>query len=155
MLTSCQKIVTSQSLFGFLANLEQSGGRIPDTESAKVMFSVIVTFCLTKTKNRTKKSLTELSHYCFQQRYIFGQKVLIFCKKMLTSAKLRGARHQQAYFLKLNMSVYFRAKFEVPSIILTGFRQEGGGRVVNFTSPSPTSKQSPKKPTHNRVNMIY
>ena len=28
--------------FRFLDNLEQPGGRIPDTESAKVMFSVIV-----------------------------------------------------------------------------------------------------------------
>ena len=65
-LTSCQKIVTSLSFFGFLANLEQSGGRIPDTESAKVMFSVIVTFYLTKTENRTKKSVTQLSHYCFE-----------------------------------------------------------------------------------------
>ena len=65
-MTSCQKIVTSLSFFGFLANLEQSGGWIPDTESAKVMFSVIVTFCLTKTENRTKKSLTQLSHYCFE-----------------------------------------------------------------------------------------
>ena len=49
-----------------LANLEQSGGRIPDTESTKIMFSVIVTFCLTKTENRTKKSLTQLSHYRFE-----------------------------------------------------------------------------------------
>ena len=30
----------------FLANLEQSGGQIPDTESATVMFSVMVNFCL-------------------------------------------------------------------------------------------------------------
>ena len=44
----------------FLANLEQSGGRILDTDSAKVMFLAIVTFSLTKTKNRTKKSLTQL-----------------------------------------------------------------------------------------------
>ena len=65
-LTPCRKIMTSFSFFGFLTNLEQSGGRIPDTESAKVMFSVIVTFCLTKTENRTKKSLTQLSHYCFE-----------------------------------------------------------------------------------------
>ena len=53
------------SLFEFSANLEHSGGRIPDTESA-IMFSVIVTFCLTKTENRTKKPLTQLSHYCFE-----------------------------------------------------------------------------------------
>ena len=45
-------------IFGFLANLEQSGGRIPDTESSKGMFSVTVAFCLTKTKNITRKSLT-------------------------------------------------------------------------------------------------
>ena len=65
-MTSCQKIVMSLSFFGFLANLEQSEGWIPDTESAEVMFSVTVTFCLTKTENRTKKSLTQLSHYCFE-----------------------------------------------------------------------------------------
>ena len=34
-LTSCRKIVTSLSFFGFLTNSEQSGVRIPDTESAK------------------------------------------------------------------------------------------------------------------------
>ena len=53
------------AIFRIFDNLEQSGGRISDTESAKVMFSVIGTFCLTKTANRTKKSLTQLSHYCF------------------------------------------------------------------------------------------
>ena len=65
-LTSYRKIVTPLSFFGILPNLEQSGGRIPDTESAEVMFSVIVTFRLTKTENRTKKSLTQLSDYCFE-----------------------------------------------------------------------------------------
>ena len=60
------EILTSLSFFGVLANLEQSGGRIPDTESAEVMFSVTVTFCFTKTANKTKKSLTYLSHYCFK-----------------------------------------------------------------------------------------
>ena len=35
---NCRKIVTSLSFFGFLANFEQSGGRIPDRESAKVLF---------------------------------------------------------------------------------------------------------------------
>ena len=66
------EIVTSLSFFGFLANLEQSGGRIPDTESAKVMFSVIVTFYLTKTENRTKKSRTQLSHY-WTKNYLFAK----------------------------------------------------------------------------------
>ena len=62
MSENCDVIV----ILGFLANFEQSGGRIPDTDSAKVMFSVTVTFCLAKTENRTKKSLTQLSHYCFE-----------------------------------------------------------------------------------------
>ena len=53
-------------IFGFLANLKQSGDRIPDTESAKVMFSVIGTICLTKSSNRTKKSPAQLSHYFFE-----------------------------------------------------------------------------------------
>ena len=48
----------------------------------------------------------------------------------MTSAKLRGPRHQKVNFLKLNMGVYLRAKFEVSRIILTGFRQGG-----NFTPP--------------------
>ena len=52
--TLCREIVTSLSFFGFLANLEQSGGRIPDTESAEIMFSVTVTFCLTKLKTQLK-----------------------------------------------------------------------------------------------------
>ena len=66
MMTSCRKIVTSLSFIGFLANLEQSGGQIPDNESAKFIFSLIVTFCLTKTEHITKKSLLQLSHYCFE-----------------------------------------------------------------------------------------
>ena len=56
----CRKIVTSLSFFRFFTNLEQSGGRIPDTESAKATFSVMVTFCLTETEITTKKSLTQL-----------------------------------------------------------------------------------------------
>ena len=63
-LASCRKIVTTLSFFGFLTNLKQSGSRIPNTESSKVMLSVVVTFCLTKTENRTKKSLTQLLNYC-------------------------------------------------------------------------------------------
>ena len=46
-MTSCREIVTSLSFFQFIANLEQS---VP-----KLTFSLIVTFYLTQTKNRTKK----------------------------------------------------------------------------------------------------
>ena len=78
----------------FFANLEQFGGQIPDTESAKTMFLVMVTFCLIETENRTKKSLTQLSH-CFEWRYFFGQKTLFFCwkknKKNGDIGKIKGA----------------------------------------------------------------
>ena len=53
-------------IFLILANLKQSGDRMLETESAKVMFSLTVTFCLTKTENRAKNSLTQLSQYCFE-----------------------------------------------------------------------------------------
>ena len=47
------EIMTSIAFFEFLANLEQSGARIPDTESAKVMYLVIRTLLFKKTENRT------------------------------------------------------------------------------------------------------
>ena len=45
--------------------------RRPDSEhrvwkSCLQSQSVIVTFCLTKSENRTKKSLKQLSHHCFE-----------------------------------------------------------------------------------------
>ena len=47
--------------------------------------------------------------------------------------------------------MYLRAKFEVSSIILTSFRQWGGGDS-NFIPP--TLKQIPKKPTQIRVKEL-
>ena len=64
MMTSCQKIVTLLSFFQFMSSLEQSGSWIPDADSVKLIFSLIVTFYITKTENRTKKSLTKLSQFC-------------------------------------------------------------------------------------------
>ena len=65
-MTSCQQIVTSLLILRFMVNLEQSGRRILDAQSVKLPFSLIVTFYLTQTENRTKKSLTQLSYYCFE-----------------------------------------------------------------------------------------
>ena len=53
-MTSCQQIVTSLSFLQFMANLKQSGTRIPDAWSVKLTFLLIITFYLTKTENRTK-----------------------------------------------------------------------------------------------------
>ena len=50
------------------------------------------------------------------------------------------------------MGVYLRAEFEVSSIILQVLdRLEGGGGGPKFDRPPPTSKRTPKKPTHIRV----
>ena len=51
---SCQKIVTSLSFFGFMASLKLSGSWILDAQYVKLIFSLIGSFYLTKTKNRTK-----------------------------------------------------------------------------------------------------
>ena len=64
MMTSYLQIVTSLPFFRFMANLEQFGCRIPETWSVILVFSL--TFYLTKTVNRTKKSLTPLSYYCIE-----------------------------------------------------------------------------------------
>ena len=41
-----------------MANLEETGSRIPDAWSVTLTFSLILIFYLTKTESRTKKSLT-------------------------------------------------------------------------------------------------
>ena len=51
------KIVTSLSFFQYTANLEQTGSRIPDAYPVKLIFLLTVTFYLSKTANRIKKSL--------------------------------------------------------------------------------------------------
>ena len=52
-MTSCRKIVTSFLLF--MANLQPLQSRIPDVWPIKLTFSIIITFYLTITENRTKK----------------------------------------------------------------------------------------------------
>ena len=64
-------------------------------------------------------------------------------------------------FQKLHMGVYLRTKFQVSSMILTGFRLGGGGGGGGnmFTPPKqpyppplPASKRNPKMHTQIRVN---
>ena len=90
-MTSCQQIVTSLSFLWFMTNLEQSGSRIPDTQCLKLIFSLIATFCLIKTEDRTKRSLTQFSHYCSKSRYYFCYKKQIFYKKNVDISKVNRA----------------------------------------------------------------
>ena len=57
MSTNCDSL----SSFRFLANLEQSRSR---TIVCKTYIFIKSNLYLTKTENRTKKSLTQLPHYC-------------------------------------------------------------------------------------------
>ena len=43
------------------------------------------------------------------------------------------------------MSVYLRAKFEVSSVILTGFRNEGGGVILPHPPPQNEPLKSPPR----------
>ena len=52
-MTSYRQIVTSLLFIRFMTNLEQFGIWVPYTWSVKLTFSLIVTFYLTKTENRT------------------------------------------------------------------------------------------------------
>ena len=83
-MTSCWEIVTSLSFFQFMANLEPSRSQIPDAWSVKLTFSLTITFYLTKTENRTKKSLRQLSHCCFE--YIFWNDIFPVSSITLTPA---------------------------------------------------------------------
>ena len=53
-------------IFPIYGQLEQSGSRILYTKSVKVIFSLTINFHLSKTENRTKQYLTQLSYYCFE-----------------------------------------------------------------------------------------
>ena len=80
-LTSCRQFVMSLSFFKIMVNLERHGSWIPDTYSVKLIFSLIKTFCGTRNESRTKKSLTQLSRYCFEYRCCFYQKKTNFLVK--------------------------------------------------------------------------
>ena len=86
---SYQKTVTSLPFFGFLAILEQSGGRIPDTESAKALFSVIVIFSIIKTENIAKNFLHS-SHTIALSKGTFLDKKHKFFEKYADTSKVKG-----------------------------------------------------------------
>ena len=49
-----------------MANLEQARSQTLQVWSVKLTFSVIVAVYLTKTENRTEKTLTQISYNCFE-----------------------------------------------------------------------------------------
>ena len=62
MSENCDAVVIFPIYSQFGAIWRPDSGR----KSLKLIFPLIVTFHLKKTENRTKKLLTQLSHYCFE-----------------------------------------------------------------------------------------
>ena len=134
---SCHKKMTPLSFFQFMTNFEQSGSWIPKM-SVKLTFSLIVTFYLTNNENRTKKSWTQLSYYCFEQRYYLWPKMPFYKKadisKIMEDLVIKGIFSETTCVCTYVPNFKLLAQFWC---------------VFNFI-PS-TAKQIPKKPTQIRV----
>ena len=65
-MTLCQQILMFLSFFNLWPICSHSENRISEVWSEKLIFSLIVTFHLTKPENGTKKTLTQLSYYCLE-----------------------------------------------------------------------------------------
>ena len=112
-MTSCWKIVTSFPISQFVANLKQFGSRIPNAYSVKLMFSLIVVFLSYKTEYRTKKSLTQLWHYCsaLSKGPVFAKKRWFFTKngdisKIKKVLVLKGIFSATAYAWALTCQIW-------------------------------------------------
>ena len=117
-----------------MTNLEQSGSWIPDAWSVKLKFSLIVTFYLTKTEDRSEQSNAAL-------KLLLSVKVL-FCQKMLLKnagiSKIEEVLVLKAIFSKTTYVGTCVPNFKFLAI-LTSFRQ---GLVL---PPPPTATGTPKK----------
>ena len=100
---SCWQMLTN---FCLMTNLEQSGSWIPDARSVKFTFSLIVTFILQKLEIDLNNFYHSSHTIAFSKGAVFFQKILIFCKKKLPSAKLKESQQLKLYFLKLHIYVY-------------------------------------------------
>ena len=92
-MTLFQQIVTSLPFFQFMANLQSCGSRIPDGWSIKFTLSLTITFYLTKTENRTKKSLTHVWYYILLlwAEVLFFPKIAYFGIKNADIIKIKKA----------------------------------------------------------------
>ena len=87
----CQQNTKPSSFFQFMVDLEPSGTWILDIWSSTFAFPLILTFYFTKTENRTKKSLIQLSSIALIKGTFFAKNCCFFSKKVMTSEQLRGS----------------------------------------------------------------
>ena len=79
----------------------------------------------------------------FGKCHLFISRNKTYINKMKRVLVLKGIFSETTYVCVLTY------QFQASSIILTSFKQEGGGGVL----PPSTSKRTPKKPTQIRVNL--
>ena len=105
-MTSCQQSVTPLTFFQFMVNSKQSGSWISDAYSTKLTFFLITIFYITQTENRTKISLTQLSHYC-----LFLLKNTNFLPKKANISKTKRVLVLQGIFPKTTYECVFTFYF--------------------------------------------
>ena len=115
---SCQQFVTSMCCFRFMAN---HFAAIRKPYSRRIAYK----FCIFINNNLLHHKNWKYNWIIFNTALILllWKQILLLAKKRLTSGKLRRYWYYNVCFLKLNMCVYLRIKFQVSSIILTNFRQ--------------------------------
>ena len=109
--------------------LEQLGKRIPDAQSAKLTFSITVTFYFTKNENRT---------------------IQILCKKYTDISKIKRALVLKGIFSETGYVCVIT--YEIASLQHNSDEFQTG--VILLPPPSPTTttlKRTPKKHTKIRV----
>ena len=131
--------MTSLYFLQFMTNFRSSKSRIPDACSVKFTFSLKINLDRTKTKHRSKRSLTQLSYYLFELRTNFLQKA-DFLQKNAASPKWRGVLvlrgiYSGTKYVCINLSF----KIQVSSMIITRFRQ-GNGVILLPLLPQPQSE---------------
>ena len=123
MTISFRQVVTLMPFFRLMANLEQSGSRIPGAYSVKLTFSLIVLFCLIKTQTEKTDFLqcTQLLQNCLhgseirrieiiRSNYRVNVKSQTFIESIFT---LKLSERQRALCWKLSKVSVTAAGFEI------------------------------------------
>ena len=107
----------------------------------------VVTLYLTKTENRTKKSVTQLSHHSFEQRQYFCQKKMLnFAPKNVDISKIKGALVLKAIISETIYMCVFTYQIPCSTILLTSFKRvRGGGVILSLPPPQNGPLKSPPR----------
>ena len=125
MLENCDVIVIFPIYSHFGAMQKPDSKRMV----CKSYILIIVTFCLTKTKSRTKKFVTQFSCYCFESRYYF-------CNKNADISKIKGFLELKGIFSETTYGCVLAYRILSFSIILMSNKL----RIILLPPPPPQSE---------------